>query len=423
MDVLWGALLLVLLACSLAEGQRVTPYTQALSALRTALFSGYDNNVPPTDRFEYDAFSVRVVEPVRIALPEATLSLFVKIEETWSDARLVWDPASYAGIATVPLVIQSAVLQDDTWAPSFSIERLTQEESLAVSAYVLFANGTVFRTHIGVVPLFCDFSPGVSTFPYDEHTCEFIVTPQYPLLFTKDGTQSMGFADASNNELEDFRITAVSSFDTVQADISREAFLKARVTLERGASQFVQFILVPMVIVTGIAFLGFLLADAYGDRLALSISALLTIIALNYVSKDDIPKTTKPVMQDTLILISVCFCTFTAIEATLANWLYRTDARMPTRLGAVKGQDDQASRLMLGQAGCEREFYANAAQALASAHNNFDYLCKTTDQLDATLGHLGRNRRLALRLDMLCLATTPVAYAIAVGVVWGVGAA
>ena len=99
--------------------------------------------------------------------------------------------------------------------------------------------------------------------------------------------------------------------------------LRYKVTLERsGQNAVMQKIVVPQMLLTFVSFLPMLTSPSSGERLGVGITAMLSIIATDFVVSESLPRTNKAMVIYDLYLICLFFSAMALVESVVAIHLF-----------------------------------------------------------------------------------------------------
>ncbi|KAK3288274.1 hypothetical protein CYMTET_4246 [Cymbomonas tetramitiformis] len=267
---------------------------------------------------------------------EQTLKAVMYLQLMWTDPFLSWDPEQYGGVSMVPLAI------DKVWWPNFLVttsvlppkEEMNGGEGITMS---LFANGGISFLDPRATETSCPLK--LANFPFDEQTClieminylhdtESLTIDSLNLnpdsykasvsawnvtnidaLILVECYNSLGIAIA---ETEEAAKAMLSDADPVKNCYN---FLRVEIKFKRYAEPYVTMSIIPVAFVTFLTFISFLLPTGAGERTGLIITALLTVVAVMFITAEKLPETKETTILDTFNKVMVLLNLLVMLQA------------------------------------------------------------------------------------------------------------
>lgn len=280
---------------TLTNGQ---PYSN-ISALKSILLAGYDRDIIPLldqTKVMHVNVTVYIYNLLEADGVKGSLLMPLMTACTWMDEKLTWNPADHGGVMKV------AFYQNQVWKPPLSlgtpIEFVIMENKLM--HVTVMSNGMAMMNPGNIVESACSFN--MEYWPFDKQVCDisfwaFDVTPdQLQLDFSQDSLKTL-FTKNSEWMLEERKY-----FKRRNGVMNEIVY---RLYLRRQAGFYILTILIPII---GLSLLGamvFLLPHDSGERVGFSITVMLSMSVFLTIVSEQMPKTSDPLPR---------VCTFLAIH-------------------------------------------------------------------------------------------------------------
>ncbi|KAM8972727.1 LOW QUALITY PROTEIN: acetylcholine receptor subunit beta [Pelodytes ibericus] len=284
--LIWAAILQALEA-SHSEGQ-----------LRDKLFENYSPNIRPTRKYdEKVTVQVGMTLSQLISLNEKNEELTTKVymNLAWMDHRLSWDPAQNNGILSL------RISSGSVWRPDIVLMNNNDGEfEMALDVDVLVTSkGNVTWEPPGLFRSSCSIE--VKYFPFDWQNCTMVFrsntysAEEVTLVHSRDVhgkevTQAVIFPNTFE-ENGQWEIRHRSSCkNTIPTDPSYED-ITFYLVIRRKPLFYIVNIIVPCVLISILAIFVFYLPPDAGEKMTLSIFALLTLTVFLLLLADKVPET------------------------------------------------------------------------------------------------------------------------------------
>ncbi|KAH3857185.1 hypothetical protein DPMN_099787 [Dreissena polymorpha] len=215
---------------------------------------------------------------------------------TWTDERLGWDPEKYGGINNINIDVSKI------WAPQvmllnnvLKIERLSEDwhtVSVNASGSCLYFIANVFTSS-------CDVD--VTFYPWDTQTCAFQFMPaKYEpgkiVLWPLKGNVDFNYYSPNG------------AWDLVNTSVSSEIYgytVSFKIEVERKPQFAIVNVILPLIIMSALNILVFLIPTDCGERISFCLTVLLSIAVFLTLVGDNLPKNSRPMSVFSYYLVSV----------------------------------------------------------------------------------------------------------------------
>ncbi|KAL4222924.1 hypothetical protein ACF0H5_018964 [Mactra antiquata] len=216
----------------------------------------------------------------------------------WTDQRLTWDPSDYDGISSI--MIESSKV----WTPLIVLtntikktEKIGSDDPWLLIRYLPTGNAQYFPG--GLLSSSC--TADVTYYPFDSHSCyiQFTswATPSYEMQLNPVTN------GVSTNVFTPNGIWTLKSSYTLTA--YENAAIYIYLTLERQSRFIVFNVILPIVFMTILNTLVFLIPIDSGERISYNITMLLAVAVFLTLVGDNLPKTSSPMSIFSYYLVAV----------------------------------------------------------------------------------------------------------------------
>ncbi|KAK3238025.1 hypothetical protein CYMTET_51935 [Cymbomonas tetramitiformis] len=244
---------------------------------------------------------------------EQTLETSIWWETRWVDPFLKWDPEEYGGVPELGLQNHEDVI----WWPIFEVRTGVEapHESMGNEhhTFVLSNTGLVSFFEQRSIKSACTLS--VKDFPFDRQHCiievgdfkALVKEYEFSSVMLNPASMQASLAawettDASARGMyECYNRAGVVQEPTLQAAMSAlpveggepecSTFVEIRVEFKRYSEPYVSMSIIPVAFVTFLTFISFQLPSGGGERTGLIITALLTVVAVMFITAEKLPDT------------------------------------------------------------------------------------------------------------------------------------
>ncbi|XP_066220852.1 acetylcholine receptor subunit beta isoform X1 [Saccopteryx leptura] len=301
-----GALLLLLLGASLAPGARGS---EAEGRLREKLFSGYDSSVRPARKVG-DRVGVRVglrlAQLISLNEKDEEMSTKVYLDLEWTDYRLSWDPAEHEDIDSLRITAESVWLPDVVLLNKFLPRSNDGNFDVALGINVLVAfDGSVRWQPPGLYRSSCSIQ--VTYFPFDWQNCTMVFSSY---SYDSSEVSLRTGLGPDGQELQEVHIHEGTFIENGQWEIIHKPSRLMQPPVDtRGGGEgqrdevtfyliirrkplfYLVNVIAPCVLITLLAIFVFYLPPDAGEKMGLSIFALLTLTVFLLLLAAKVPET------------------------------------------------------------------------------------------------------------------------------------
>ncbi|WP_420641654.1 hypothetical protein [Candidatus Leptofilum sp.] len=302
-------------------------------------------SVPPPNQFPVEVYvDLYGLNIFAIDEQNETFEIEAFIYADWFDDRLAFDPAA-AGTERKVFQGETAVemLKTDVWWPDLEVvdvrgprERLHTTLTIDYDGFVTYTE----RFHANIwQPFFFE------EFPFDTHTISFTVAP---FFYTSDQVAFLGpedfLEDGERLEREDLAWeTNEWSIDGVESVVARGGdFEFSTSTMFLEISRLPQFyisnVILPLFLIVAISWAVFWMdfGDMHlADRLSVSFTSVLTVVAFDFVTADNLPLLSYQTVLDAVLTFSYVILSLSVLENVLAYLNFRKNQQDIQRLDKV----------------------------------------------------------------------------------------
>lgn len=289
--------------------------------------------IPPPDQYPVEVYvDLYGLNIFAINEQEETFEIEAFIYADWFDDRLAFDPAA-AGTEMKVFQGETAVemLKTDIWWPDLEVvdvrgprERLHTTLTVSYDGFVTYTE----RFHANIwQPFFFE------EFPFDYHTISFSVAPFY---YTSEQVAFLGPEDfleeGERLEREDLTWeTNEWSIDNVVSEVYHgEEFEYSTSTMFIEISRLPQFyvsnVILPLFLIVTISWAVFWMDFSsmhLADRLSVSFTSVLTVVAFDFVTADNLPLLSYQTVLDVVLTFSYIVLSVSVLENVIAYLRFR----------------------------------------------------------------------------------------------------
>ncbi|XP_048509891.1 neuronal acetylcholine receptor subunit alpha-10-like [Athalia rosae] len=300
------------------------------------LLEGYDAAVRPAENSSEPLaviFGLSLHHIIDVDEKNQILTTNCWVTQAWTDHHLKWNASEFAGIRVI------RVPYNRVWRPDTILYNNAdpQYSSAVINTNVIVSHtGEVVWLSHGIFRSSCDID--VEFFPFDEQRCALKwaswTYDGYQLELEKQSEQG----DVSNYQANgEFDLVDFSARKHVQfysccpepyPDITYE------IRLRRRPMFYVFNLILPCILINGIALLVFYVPSESGEKVTLGISALLSMTVFLMTIRETLPPTEKTPLISLYYGVSICLVSFASGLAVVTLNLHHRGVR-GTRVPAV----------------------------------------------------------------------------------------
>lgn len=289
------------------------------SRLRGDLLENYDHRIRPVHDHKSTVFiSVGLYLLSLLELDEVsqTISLSSYFIFSWTDEKLTWNPTNYSSVSSINFNT------DEIWLPHMA--ELNSLDRNPVNLMDLRQPVPVTVTHSGKVTLAIPVvlhttCPMVMThFPKDDHTCTICI---YVNGYTEDEVSMESNKNYDARQMwhtdGEWELVSYSLPKQMKIVYGNKAAFCIEVTFRRFATFFVLNLLSPIIMMSFLNILVFILPVASGEKVGYAITVLLAMLVFMTAVADELPPTSTHVPLVTKFLAGLTAISILSVIATV----------------------------------------------------------------------------------------------------------
>ncbi|XP_043501324.1 neuronal acetylcholine receptor subunit alpha-10-like isoform X1 [Polistes fuscatus] len=295
------------------------------------LLDGYDAAVRPAKNSSEPltvVFGLALHHIIDVDEKNQILTTNCWVTQVWTDHHLKWNTSEFAGIQVI------RVPYNRVWRPDTILyNNADPQYSSAIINTNVIVNHTgevVWLSH-GIFRSSCDID--VEFFPFDEQRCALKWAS-----WTYDGYQIELEEQSKKGDISNYQ--ANGEFDLVDFSARRNVEyyscctepypdITYEIRLRRRSMFYVFNLILPCILINGIALLVFYVPSESGEKVTLGISALLSMTVFLMTIRETLPPTEKTPLISLYYGVSICLVSFASGLAVLTLNLHHRGTRVP----------------------------------------------------------------------------------------------
>ncbi len=266
-----------------------------------------------------------IIQITAIDIAENTFHMEGFLDLVWCDPRLAYS-VSQTG-RQEELYLEEAALNkiEEIWWPDVEFVNEAGASEIENAELIILPDGTVDYQARFNVELEAHFD--LRQFPFDQQHLEveiesFAWDNEYLVLHQEE--DKIGFS--TEFQIPEWEIKRVDSVIAEKQEVrDRKPFSEFVMEIEvsRLSSYYQWKILLPLVILVAISWSVFwMIGDGLADRMSVSLTGLLTIVAYQFVVSDGLPKVSYFTLMDGILTLSFVMMALTIMQNIYVNTLY-----------------------------------------------------------------------------------------------------
>ncbi|XP_014216495.2 neuronal acetylcholine receptor subunit alpha-10-like [Copidosoma floridanum] len=293
------------------------------------LLDGYDAGVRPAKNSSEPlvvAFGLALHHIIDVDEKNQILTTNCWLTQVWKDYHLQWNTSEYAGIRVI------RVPYNRVWRPDTILYNNAdpQYSSAVINTNVIVSHtGEVVWLSHGIFRSSCDID--VEYFPFDEQRCVLKWAS-----WTYDGYQLELERQSEQGDVSNYQ--ANGEFDLVDFSATRNVQFYSccpepypdityEIRLRRRPMFYVFNLILPCILINGIALLVFYVPSESGEKVTLGISALLSMTVFLMTIRETLPPTEKTPLISLYYGVSICLVSFASGLAVVTLNLHHRGVR------------------------------------------------------------------------------------------------
>lgn len=237
------------------------------------------------------------------------------------------------------------LLESEVWAPAFVvIDGRGSRRTTALELAVFCDGGVRYEERFTVAVT--QRLKNLNDFPFDGHFIRFDLAPfgefgERAVVFSSlmgedcesEGAQTLASKLADKFEAEEWE------FSAAPCDLSESPpSLTTRIRIDRESAYYLMNVIAPLALIVMISWIVFWMKPVLHERLGVSLTALLTVVAFDFLTGDSLPKLSFTTRLDQFYNISYLFVALTIVITFLA-WRAREQQEASDRDDDVEPEE------------------------------------------------------------------------------------
>ncbi|XP_021921237.1 neuronal acetylcholine receptor subunit alpha-10-like isoform X1 [Zootermopsis nevadensis] len=293
------------------------------------LMANYDPSVRPAENSSEPlkvVFGISLHHIIDVDEKNQILTTNCWLTQIWTDHHLKWNASDFAGIRVIRLPYQRV------WRPDTVLYNNadSQYNSAVINTNVIvtYTGEVVWLSH-GIFRSSCDIN--VEYFPFDVQSCNMKWAS-----WTYDGYQLDLVKQTEDGDVTNYQ--ANGEFDLVSFDAIRHVEFYSCcpepypdityvIRLRRRPMFYVYNLILPCILINGIALLVFYVPSESGEKVTLGISALLSMTVFLMTIRESLPPTEKTPLISLYYGVSICLVSFASGLSVVTLNVYHRGVR------------------------------------------------------------------------------------------------
>ncbi|KAH3794568.1 hypothetical protein DPMN_148105 [Dreissena polymorpha] len=271
--------------------------SSAIAALLNSdLLSGYNPNIlPKYNKSNEVSIKITLININNFDELSGQLELTVMCDLRWSDSRLSFDSSKYGGIHSILLPVS------DVWFPVLYIIQ-AYEAIMRIgtnSAFVrIDSNGTVTWTFGDVFNILCTVD--VKYFPFDKQSCTVSILAWYyrreEMSLYAQSSQLINEEFTSESAQWDINVDESTVYNKTR-DSTGPPEVQFNLSITRRHGFYIVYIIVPVMLLSIINTLVFLMPVTCGERMSVSVTVCLSFVIFMDTINNNVPESSSPMAE------------------------------------------------------------------------------------------------------------------------------
>ncbi|KAH3851023.1 hypothetical protein DPMN_093500 [Dreissena polymorpha] len=227
---------------------------------------------------------------------EEKISFTALLYLAWNDERLVWDPKDYGGIDNLYIDVSKI------WVPQMMLtNNVNKNERLSEDWHTVRVNASGVCVYYIANVFTSSCNVDVTFYPWDTQTCSLDFMP------ANYGIDKMSLYPL-NRKVQLTYYSPNGAWDLMDTSVTSEAYsfmVRFNVVLERKPRFAIVNVILPLIIMSALNILVFLIPTECGERISFCLTVLLSIAVFLTLVGDNLPKNSNPMSLFSYYLVSV----------------------------------------------------------------------------------------------------------------------
>lgn len=254
----------------------------------------YDKTLRPgKNQSEPLTIKMRMILDNLVGIDElaGTMQITAKLQISWADDRMTWDPNNFSGI-------KKALFQKgDIWVPDmYAMSTLSENYGFGTDTFkIKYSHNGVATWEVSQM-FWTTCKIDVVYYPLDDQSCFFTFTPNG---YTADDVKIQ--VSGTGVIMDNYKGNSVWKLKTARASVisalsSEPDIFVISVIYERRSTIYILTAIVPVALMGFVHLLVFVLPDDSGERVGFSVTILLSLAVYQSMLSDALPKASEPEM-------------------------------------------------------------------------------------------------------------------------------
>nr|XP_045625496.1 neuronal acetylcholine receptor subunit alpha-10-like [Procambarus clarkii] len=272
------------------------------------LMANYDSSVRPAANSSEAlsiVFGVSLHSIIDVDEKNQILTTNCWLTHVWADAHLTWNASDFGGIQVIRVPYQRV------WKPDIILYNNADAQYSAATIntnVIVTAAGQVTWLSHGIYRSSCDMN--VEYFPFDIQSCKMMWASWTYDGYQLDLVKQMESGDMSNyqsnGEFDLLEFTASKNITYYSCCPEPYPDITFTIKLRRRPMFYVFNLILPCVLINGIALLVFYVPSESGEKVTLGISALLSMTVFLMTIRESLPPTEKTPLISMYYGVTIC---------------------------------------------------------------------------------------------------------------------
>ena len=266
-----------------------------------------------------------IVQITAINIADNTFRIEGFLDLIWCDSRLAYSSSETGRQEEIFLEEAANNKIEEIWWPDIEFTNQAGAPDIENMELIILPDGTINYQERFSVELEAHYD--LRQFPFDRQLLEieiesFAWDSEYLVLHQEE--DKIGFS--TDFQIPEWEIEGAETIIEEKQEIrDRKPFSKFMMKIEvaRQSSYYQWKILLPLIILVAISWSVFwMIGDGLADRMSVSLTGILTIVAYQFVVADGLPKVSYFTLMDSILTLSFVMMALTIMQNIYVNTLY-----------------------------------------------------------------------------------------------------
>ncbi|CAD5217217.1 unnamed protein product [Bursaphelenchus okinawaensis] len=275
-----------------------------LVRLYRTLLRNYESEVRPAMRYDHPVnvtFSFALTQIIDVDERKEIMTTNAWVRQSWIDYKLIWNPLDFDNVTTIHIPF------DKIWKPDIILYNNAADaydKSVMSTDVIVSFDGNVSWTMAGIFQSSCGMD--VRYYPFDSQSCILKFAS-----WAYDGTKIDILLSSELGDESNYMTSTEWHLKSIRAEKNSiiysccpepYPFVDIFITIQRRPMFYVFNLILPCVMISGIALLGFYMPSGAGEKVSLGITSLLSTTVFLMLVAEGMPPT-----SDALPLLGIYY--------------------------------------------------------------------------------------------------------------------